>query len=418
MAAYAYDPLDRLAQDQITSNPSSARFFTYDPNGNRAADSGGNYSYSSASNRLTQTPLAAIALDASGNTLSDGVYTYAYNQDGHLSQVLSGGNVIATYTYNHQRQRTRKVTAQGTIVYHYDQAGHLIAETTSSGAPIKDYVWTAAQPIAQISSGAPESLLYLHADHLGTPRLASDATQTVVWRYEGNAFGDSAPTGSATVNLRFAGQYADQESGLFYDWNRYYDPRRGRYISSDPIELLGGLNTYNYVRANPLRWTDPQGLWSPGAHDQIFQNTFENRLSRADIARLQQASRNFDKSTQAGNLSFLHSMMESGANPVDAMRLRDEFISVALADARRLAKTGDRNAALDRLGQACHPIMDSSSPMHTNPDGTPRVWNPNWPFGHSPNDTIGNETVHELTPQILRAQSRLLNDAYDKVFGP
>lgn len=73
-------------------------------------------------------------------------------------------------------------------------------------------------------------------------------------------FGETAPTGTATVNLRYAGMYADGETGLHYNWNRYYDPRIGRYISSDPIGLAGGLNTYSYVRNNPLRYIDPWGL--------------------------------------------------------------------------------------------------------------------------------------------------------------
>ncbi len=76
-------------------------------------------------------------------------------------------------------------------------------------------------------------------------------------------FGDADGDGIATtINLRMAGQYFDQESGLYYNWNRYYDPKTGRYITSDLIGLRGGPNTYLYARANPLKYTDPRGLFS------------------------------------------------------------------------------------------------------------------------------------------------------------
>lgn len=256
VGAYTYDPLNRLSRDQITSPPTGDTTFTYDANGNRLSENTGSYAYLAGSNRLTSAPGNSISLDAAGNTLSDGIRSYSYNNAGHLSQVTG----VASYVYNAQRQRTRKTAGSESTVYHYDLAGNLLAETRADGTLIRDYVWVDSTPVVKIETG--ENIAYLHTDHLNTPRLATDTQGAVVWRWEGKAFGDSQPTGSIAMNLRFPGQYYDAETGLHYNWNRYYDPKLGRYITSDPIGLEGGLNTYAYVKDNPLRWFDPTGLAS------------------------------------------------------------------------------------------------------------------------------------------------------------
>jgi RHS repeat-associated protein len=61
-------------------------------------------------------------------------------------------------------------------------------------------------------------------------------------------------------NLRFPGQYYDRETGLNYNYFRYYDPRTGRYTRTDPIGLMGGMNPYGYGLNNPLCQIDPLGL--------------------------------------------------------------------------------------------------------------------------------------------------------------
>ena len=88
----------------------------------------------------------------------------------------------------------------------------------------------------------------------------------MVWEWQnsdpyGNNMPNENPSGQGTfVNpLRFPGQYADKESNLNYNVNRDYDPATGRYVESDPIGLLAGVNTYTYVEGNPVGYIDPRG---------------------------------------------------------------------------------------------------------------------------------------------------------------
>ena len=67
-------------------------------------------------------------------------------------------------------------------------------------------------------------------------------------------------TETITINIRLPGQYWDVETELHHNGWRPYDFGLGRYTQSDPIGLLGGLNTYLYVNANPVRFIDPDGL--------------------------------------------------------------------------------------------------------------------------------------------------------------
>ncbi|MEO1248060.1 MAG: RHS repeat-associated core domain-containing protein, partial [Pseudomonadota bacterium] len=120
--------------------------------------------------------------------------------------------------------------------------------------------------------GAPVAVIvgsdvhYVHTDHLGTPRAITDSG-VVIWRWESDPFGATAaqedPDGDLvdfTYNLRFPGQYYDDETGLHYNYFRTYDPSTGRYLESDPIGLAAGPNTYAYADGAPNLYSDPLGL--------------------------------------------------------------------------------------------------------------------------------------------------------------
>jgi len=212
----------------------------------------------------------AIDRDVAGNRISDrdGTRVFNYNKAGRLYQVLEHGQVVATYIYNALGQRTRKQTANGLVIYHYNLNGKLISENDGDGNIIREYIWRNNQPVAQITiAGGVEQIGYLHNDHLGTPQTITDQNGTIIWRASYSPFGNAAVNedvdndgSSITLNLRFPGQYYDGETGLHYNYFRYYDPKTGRYITSDPIGLQGGLNTYGYVGGNPTKYSDAYGL--------------------------------------------------------------------------------------------------------------------------------------------------------------
>jgi RHS repeat-associated protein len=117
-------------------------------------------------------------------------------------------------------------------------------------------------------NAAEARLYYIHVDHLNTPRLIADQNQQAVWRYDNTEpFGDSAPDenpsglGVFEFPLMSSLYYRDRETANFYAMQRdAYNPSSGRFPQSDPIGLLGGINTYAYVGSDPLRFTDPLGL--------------------------------------------------------------------------------------------------------------------------------------------------------------
>jgi len=119
--------------------------------------------------------------------------------------------------------------------------------------------------------GGTSNLRFIHGDHLGTPQIVTDESGAVIWSARYLPFGeaatdeDSDADGNAyTLDLRFPGQYYDEESGLHYNHFRTYDPTLGRFLESDPIGMEGGPNPFLYAKAHPMRFTDPLGLMVHG----------------------------------------------------------------------------------------------------------------------------------------------------------
>lgn len=106
-----------------------------------------------------------------------------------------------------------------------------------------------------------DRIYYVNTDHLGTPQEVVSPDGKVVWLARYKAWGRVCKLDKAEVRqpLRFQGQYEDEETGLYYNRHRYYDPDTARYLTQDPIGLAGGDNLYQYV-SNSTAWIDPLGL--------------------------------------------------------------------------------------------------------------------------------------------------------------
>ncbi|MFN3713009.1 MAG: RHS repeat-associated core domain-containing protein [Alcanivoracaceae bacterium] len=150
------------------------------------------------------------------------------------------------------------------LYFAYNQAGLLIGEYSAKGNPIREYIYRDMIPIALLvynNGRSRPDIGWYHVDQLGTPQAVTGTNGEILWRARYHPFGEVDILTSHIVQpLRFPGQYHDEETGLYYNYFRYYDPGIGRYLRSDPIGLIGGMNTYSYVMSRPLDHMDIYGL--------------------------------------------------------------------------------------------------------------------------------------------------------------
>jgi RHS repeat-associated protein len=277
--SYSYDELNRLTDALNPGLPDE--HFTYDPLGNRLTDNGvsGPLSYN-RNNELTSLGGVTLSYDDNGNMVANnwpGIeQRYVYDETKRLKQIKDPtGAVTAEYYYDPFGRRLWKEVDGARTYFMYSGEG-LIAEFDDNGSQMRGYgyamgsTWT-TNPLWLTEGG--DYYFYLN-DHLGTPQKIIDAAGEVVWAARYDSFGNAIIDIDTISNpLRFPGQYYDEESGLHYNWNRYYDPFLGRYIQSDPLGLDAGINFFVYANNRPLTVIDPWGLWGFGRGDSGGYNS-------------------------------------------------------------------------------------------------------------------------------------------------
>ncbi len=279
---YQYDTSYRLTQAVTTHLDSQIGFesFDYDANADRTRINNQlNWQYNGAGQLVSRGAgdnLITYSYDANGNQsqkqgagISDTV-NYYYDINNRLTSITNGSGLnLASYQYDPFGRRLSKTVAGNSRYYLYNQQG-LIAEYNSQGQAQSRYgyrpdnIWGTSPVFIETGTLATpdnKQVYYYQNDQLGTPYKIIDNSGFVVWSAKFDSFGQAHLDDNNQIvnNLRFPGQYFDEESGLHYNWHRYYDPALGRYISSDPIGLAGGANRYGYAYQNPVIYMDVDG---------------------------------------------------------------------------------------------------------------------------------------------------------------
>ena len=296
---YTYDSLNRLytMADSDPSQVCKGLSWTYDPWGNRTAQSVtagacGTFSVGvSMNNQFVGSP---YQYDAAGNMIHDASHSYSYDAEGHITKVDGGST--ATYVYDVNSRRIEQLTPHGgfagalQIHFWYDTDGRIRTTWDQNGQWMDDHLYLAGEYIGFYST------LYVFKDILGSTRILTMPDKTVRDSYDFLPFGEQE-IGSTWAPFKFTGKEHDVESGLDNFGARYNSSSMGRFMSPDPgnagviDEDPQTWNAYSYVRNNPLRYADPDGLRvqicdTSGHCTEISDAEFKNDFADANNVKL------------------------------------------------------------------------------------------------------------------------------------
>ena len=269
-ARYDLDLTGRLCRVERPGSDQPDEAYAYDNAENLSRD-GEPWSFD-ACDRLLDRPGFAYAYDARGNRVEErrsrgGVTRYGYDAHNRLAEVVlpDGGRV--EYAYDALRRRVRKRVGGRDTYYLWN--GHLLVAERRPDGLRRTYIYhlDSFSLLGWVDTDDQRGArsYFVHSDHLGRPQEATDEAGRLVWAVDSDAFGRVRRMLVEEVDLpvRGVGQYADAETGLYYNRYRYFDPGTARFLSEDPLGLDPGLNLYGF-NGNPIVQADPLGLCSGG----------------------------------------------------------------------------------------------------------------------------------------------------------
>ena len=267
--------------------------------------------------RITKAGNEVFAFDPAHNILSDhnsptvpdnrlktyNGSSYYYDHFGNLIHRELANGEVQNYFYDLHDQLVKaeifkKDGTKETWAYTYDALGRRIGKGRLKNEEVSDgleeetgFVWDGShllqevqpdgrytyiytdpdsyEPLAQVRNWTNEDgesrqqTHYFHCDQIGISREMTDKDGNLVWFGNYTGWGrlkeETRLTNSAYQPFRLQNQYADRETGLHYNFFRYYEPDAGRFINQDPMKYLGGANFYTYA-FNITSWVDYLGL--------------------------------------------------------------------------------------------------------------------------------------------------------------
>ncbi|WP_437290538.1 RHS repeat-associated core domain-containing protein [Sorangium sp. So ce406] len=269
---YQYDPVGQL----VARLPAEAagELFGYDAAGNLTLDS--EEHEHGPGGRTVRLGAQAYHHDKGGRLVAKDVpgggrWTYAYDARGLLRSVRDPAGQVTELDYDALYRRVEKRVRAGDgserrvqFVWDGEQMLHELTRGAPAGeapgAEVRTYCFLDGSPVplGEIDASGRRRF-YVHAPN-GFPELVISGSGAIEAAQQHRAFGAIEGGGAGATPLRFPGQYADGETGLYYNRFRYYDPEIGAYISADPIEISRSPRLYGYAENSPPNVVDLDGL--------------------------------------------------------------------------------------------------------------------------------------------------------------
>ncbi|WP_437685624.1 RHS repeat-associated core domain-containing protein [Sorangium sp. So ce176] len=288
---FRYDALRRLTcayfSEVESASAACAVRYDYAPNGNLTFKSDtGTLAYGDPLHPHAATGAALLTgsfgYDAVGNQIARPGGTAVRYTPFDLPERITQGTSTVTFAYDGDQQRIRKTTPEKETLYLGDLYER-VTDAASGTVEHRYYVHSPERVVAIVTrGGSDDGVRYVHVDHLGSVDALTDEDGDVIERRSYDPFGqrrnpvwgEPAPASFTSKTTQgFTGHESEDEIGLVNMKGRMYDPRIGRFLTTDPIVSFmffgQSWNPYSYVLNSPLNFVDPSGF---EPEDQVFND--------------------------------------------------------------------------------------------------------------------------------------------------